>query len=113
MSEIFDYVIVGAGSAGCVLAMPHSEAGHPVCVPEAGTKDSSPYIHIPTGYIKNLFNPKLVWNFASEPNPVQSSPLCDIFIEATTSLSQPPRHTPWIRASHTGSEGLCCSSRLT
>ncbi|MGQ7937568.1 GMC family oxidoreductase [Paraburkholderia sp. D1E] len=68
MSEVFDYVITGAGSAGCVMAMRLSEAGYSVCVLEAGPADSSPYIHIPAGYIKNLFNPKLIWDFKSEPN---------------------------------------------
>ncbi|MFL9990915.1 GMC family oxidoreductase N-terminal domain-containing protein [Paraburkholderia sediminicola] len=68
MSEVFDYVIAGAGSAGCVMAMRLSEAGYSVCVLEAGPADSSPYIHIPAGYIKNLFNPKLIWDFKSEPN---------------------------------------------
>jgi choline dehydrogenase len=47
MSEVFDYVIAGAGSAGCVIAMRLSEAGYSVCVLEAGPADSSPYIHIP------------------------------------------------------------------
>ncbi|WP_198972604.1 GMC family oxidoreductase [Xylophilus sp. ASV27] len=69
MRDSFDYVIVGAGSAGCVLAGRLAEAGHTVCVLEAGPADTSPYIHIPAGYIKNLFNPRLIWDFKSEPNP--------------------------------------------
>lgn len=69
MSDSFDYVVVGAGSAGCVLALRLAEAGHTVCVLEAGPPDTSPYIHIPAGYIKNLFNPRLIWDFKSEPNP--------------------------------------------
>lgn len=67
MSDTFDYVIVGAGSAGSVVAARLAEAGHTVCVLEAGPRDSNPFIHIPAGYIKNLFNDKLVWRFRSGP----------------------------------------------
>lgn len=73
MSDTFDYIVVGAGSAGCVLALRLAEAGHTVCVLEAGPADSSPYIHIPAGYIKNLFNPRLIWDFKSEPNPATAN----------------------------------------
>ncbi|WP_449235049.1 GMC family oxidoreductase [Azospirillum doebereinerae] len=66
---IFDYVIVGAGTAGCVLADRISEAGHSVCVLEAGPKDRNPLIHIPAGYIKNIYSKTLTWNFVSEPGP--------------------------------------------
>ena len=58
--ESFDYVIVGAGSAGCVLAARLSEQpGITVCLIEAGPPDRSPYLHVPAGYIKNLFDPAL------------------------------------------------------
>jgi choline dehydrogenase len=67
MSDTFDYVILGAGSAGSVVAARLAEAGHTVCVLEAGPPDSSPFIHIPAGYIKNLFNDRLVWRFRSGP----------------------------------------------
>ncbi|RKJ95070.1 GMC family oxidoreductase [Alicycliphilus denitrificans] len=67
MSDTFDYVIVGAGSAGSVLAGRLAEAGHTVCVLEAGPRDANPFIHIPAGYIKNLFNDRLVWRFRSGP----------------------------------------------
>ncbi len=67
MSDTFDYVIVGAGSAGSVVAARLAEAGYTVCVLEAGPRDSNPFIHIPAGYIKNLFNDRLVWRFRSGP----------------------------------------------
>jgi choline dehydrogenase len=68
-SESFDYVIVGAGSAGCALADGLSEDGrHSVCVLEAGPTDNNLLLHIPAGFIKMLFNPAYTWQFKSEPN---------------------------------------------
>lgn len=64
--EEYDYVIVGAGSAGCVLAYRLAERGHSVCVLEAGPPDSSPYIRMPAGFMKTYTNPKLTWNFTYE-----------------------------------------------
>lgn len=67
--EIADYVIVGAGSAGCVLANRLSEDGKfSVCVLEAGPPDWSPYIHIPTGFMKLMNHPKYNWCYKSEPS---------------------------------------------
>ncbi|HWZ71779.1 MAG TPA: choline dehydrogenase [Casimicrobiaceae bacterium] len=66
----FDYVIVGAGSAGCVLANRLSADGrHTVLLLEAGPPDSYPWIHIPIGYAKTMFNPKVNWCFYTEPDP--------------------------------------------
>jgi choline dehydrogenase len=66
----FDYIIVGAGSAGCVLANRLSASGqHSVLLLEAGPKDSSPWIHVPLGYGK-LFNAaKVNWMYQTEPEP--------------------------------------------
>ena len=56
--DSFDYVIVGAGSAGCVLANRLTEdADVTVCVLEAGPRDWHPYIHIPAGFIKTFHMP--------------------------------------------------------
>ena len=69
-ADEFDYVIVGAGSAGCVLARRLTESGkYTVCVLEAGPADRSPYIHIPAGYVKNVFSNTLTWGFYSAPVP--------------------------------------------
>lgn len=68
-SQTFDYVIVGAGSAGCVLANRLSADGrHSVCVLEAGGKDSHPFVHIPAGFMKTLVNPSVNWLYSAEPS---------------------------------------------
>jgi choline dehydrogenase len=64
----FDYVIVGAGAAGSILANRLSEdARSTVCLLEAGPRDWHPFLHIPAGFIKVLFNPAFTWQFSSEP----------------------------------------------
>ena len=69
MSDRFDYVIVGAGSAGCILANRLSADGkHRVCLLEAGPPDRNPFIHIPAGFIKTLVNPKVNWMYEAEPS---------------------------------------------
>jgi choline dehydrogenase len=62
-----DYVIVGAGSAGCVLANRLTEDPDTrVILLEAGGKDWNPYIHIPAGYIKLLDHPTITWGFTAD-----------------------------------------------
>ena len=66
----FDYVIVGAGSAGCAVAARLSEdPSVSVLLIEAGKRDTNPWIHIPVGYYKNIGNPKFDWCFNAEPDP--------------------------------------------
>jgi len=66
--DTFDYVIVGAGSAGCVLANRLSEdANVTICVLEAGPADWHPYIHIPAGFIKTFYNKRINWCYSQEP----------------------------------------------
>jgi choline dehydrogenase len=69
MSTNFDYIIIGAGSAGCVLA--NRLTANPkisVLLLEAGGKDTYPWIHIPVGYYKTMHNPKTDWCFKTEPD---------------------------------------------
>ncbi len=70
MQEHYDYIIVGAGSAGCVLANRLSENGkYTVCLIEAGPADKNMWIHIPIGYGKTMFNKELNWGFETEADP--------------------------------------------
>lgn len=68
--NVFDYVIVGAGSAGCVLANRLSEdPAVKVALIEAGGRDRNPWIHVPAGYYRNFTNPAITWQFGSGPEP--------------------------------------------
>jgi choline dehydrogenase len=68
--DTYDYIVTGAGSAGCVLAARLSESGrHRVLLLEAGVRDRNPWIHVPLGYHKLFINPALNWMFESEPIP--------------------------------------------
>jgi choline dehydrogenase len=67
-SETFDFIVTGAGSAGCAVAGRLSESGKfRVLLLEAGTRDRNPWIHIPLGYTKTYTDPRVNWMFESEP----------------------------------------------
>lgn len=69
-SAVYDYIIVGAGSAGCVLANRLSADGHhTVLLLEAGGSDRSPWIRVPIGYGKTFTDARFNWKYFAEPDP--------------------------------------------
>lgn len=69
MTDRFDYVVIGAGSAGSVVAGRLSEAGQgTVCVLEAGPPDRHPSIHVPAAVVHLLDNPRLNWRYRTTPS---------------------------------------------
>ena len=68
--DTFDYVIIGAGSAGSVLASRLTEdANVTVCLLEAGPRDTNPMIHIPAGFMKTFYDSNVNWCYEQEPGP--------------------------------------------
>ncbi len=69
MSEEWDFIVIGAGSAGCVLANRLTADGkHKVLLLEAGPRDRNPWLHVPVGYYRTMLSP-LSWGYDTEPEP--------------------------------------------
>ncbi|WP_417227188.1 GMC family oxidoreductase [Amphritea sp.] len=70
LEKAYDYIVIGAGSSGCVMANRLSEdSDKTVLLLEAGGKDTNPWIHVPIGYFKTMHNPKTDWCYMTEPDP--------------------------------------------
>ncbi len=69
MEEVYDYIVIGAGSAGCAVASRLSEdPRNRVLLLEAGGRDRNPWIHIPVGYYRTMLHPVLSWGYRTEPD---------------------------------------------
>ncbi|MEJ8570579.1 GMC family oxidoreductase [Microbaculum marinum] len=69
VAQAFDYIVVGAGTAGSILAARLAEdTGTTVCVVEAGPADRHPLIHVPAGFTRLLSEPSVTWQFRTEPS---------------------------------------------
>jgi choline dehydrogenase len=68
--DVYDYIVIGAGSAGCALVGRLAEriTGR-ILLLEAGPRDLSPWLHMPIGYGKSYYNPRVNWMYRTQPEP--------------------------------------------
>ena len=87
----YDYIIVGAGSAGCVLANRlTADPRTRVLLLEAGGRDNWVWFHIPAGYLFAIGNPRADWMFSTVPtNPVSTAAPSPIRVEKSSAAARP------------------------
>ena len=114
MDNQFDFIVVGAGTAGCVLAARLTESGkHRVLLLEAGGEASSPWIRIPFGYSRLIASPRYNWRFVTAPEPElhdrRIDQPCGRVIGGTGSINgmlyirgQPRDYDRWLAAGNNG-----------
>ncbi|QQS12133.1 MAG: GMC family oxidoreductase N-terminal domain-containing protein [Rhodospirillales bacterium] len=69
MDGDYDFIVVGAGSAGGPVTARLAEAGHRVLLLEAGPRDRNPWIHVPLGFAKTFLDPAVNWKFSTDAEP--------------------------------------------
>ena len=88
-----DYVIVGAGSAGCVLANRLTEDGKVrVILVEAGGRDRNPLIHIPIGMLRLLDHPALTWGYRTRRTPARRVAPSPMRADVVLAVQAPSTH---------------------